>query len=329
MADIQNCRRKRKWKNKQVSNNWRLRHKKVLVVFIALDVSRNGIEVNGISPKLFMGFGYNPDLDTFGERLDILNFYSWMKRLQDEFSSEWFVYDASGYYIVNRTPQKKINKLGDKPTAEQILDALVSEQERPKRQDIMRNCEKRSQYLQRAIELIGISASYVDSRQVFREDVIYRDALNESLEFVERLKKDNPELIARILPANPNPASKLYLPLEIAEALYLESKFGVGGKFGPQTEEFFDEAIFGLTRQKGVSYQSIRCPFGPRKPGYLSDRNVIWTSSPDYFVSGILESDETYREFVGQYLEPFRQNGEPIEQIALRTKRQLKLEEVI
>ena len=143
------------------------------------------------------------------------------------------------------------------------------------------------------------------------------------------MKKDNPELIARILPANPNPASKLYLPLEIAEALYLESKFGVGGKFGPQTEEFFDEAIFGLTRQKGVSYQSIRCPFGPRKPGYLSDRNVIWTSSPDYFVSGILESDETYREFVGQYLEPFRQNGEPIEQIALRTKRQLKLEEVI
>ena len=276
-----------------------------------------------------MGFGYNPDLATFGERLDILNFYSWMKRLQNEFSSEWFVYDASGYYIVNRTPQKKINKLGDNPTAEQILDALVSEQDRPKRQDIMRNCELRSQYLQRAIDISGIDARYVDSRKVFREDEDYRTALDESLEFVERLQKDNPELVARILPANTNPASRLYLPLEIAEALYLENKFGVEGKFGPKTEEFFDEAIFGLTSEKGVPYQSIRCPFGPRKPGYLSDRNVIWTDSPDYFVSGILRSDGEYREFVGQYLDPFGKNGEPIDEVALRMKKQLTLEEVI
>jgi hypothetical protein len=35
MADIQNCRRKRKWKNKQISNNWRLRRRKARVVFIA------------------------------------------------------------------------------------------------------------------------------------------------------------------------------------------------------------------------------------------------------------------------------------------------------
>jgi hypothetical protein len=193
----------------------------------------------------------------------------------------------------------------------------------------MKNCELRSQYLQRAIDISGINARYVDSRQVFREDGEYRTALDESLEFVKRLQKDNPELVAKILPANPNPASKLYLPLEIAEVLYLESKFGVGGKFGPKTEEFFDEAIFGLTRENGISYQSIRCPFGPRKPGYLSDRNVIWTVSPDYFVSDILQSDRGYREFVGQYLEPLRQNGKSIEQVALRTKRQLKLEEVI
>ena len=301
----------------------------MLVVFIGLDISCNSCSVGSFPRKFFMGFGYNSDLATFGERLDILNFYSWMKRLQDEFSSEWFIYDASGHYIVNRMPEKKIRKLGDKPTAEQILDALVSEQDRPKRQDIIRNCELRSQYLQRAIDLTGISASYVDSRQVFREDGDYRTALDESLEFVERLQKDNPELVARILPANPNPASKLYLPLEVAEALYLESKFGVDGKFGPQTEEFFDETIFGLTREKGTPYQSIRCPFGPRKPGYLSDRNVIWTTSPDYFVSGILQSDREYREFVGQYLESFRQNGEPLEQVALTTKKQLKLEEVI
>ena len=143
------------------------------------------------------------------------------------------------------------------------------------------------------------------------------------------MQKDNPELVKRILPTNPNPASSLYLPLEIAEALYLKNKYGISGKFGPKTEEFFDEAIFVLTIEKGIPYQSIRCPFGPRKPGYISDRNVIWTASPDYFVSGILESDEEYREFVEQYLAPFRKNGEPIGEVALRMKKQLTLEEVI
>jgi hypothetical protein len=276
-----------------------------------------------------MGFGYNPDLDNFGERLDILNFFSWMKKLQSKFSSEWFVYDASGYYIVNKTPKEKIVKLGDSPTAERILDALVTEQDRPKRQEIMRNCELRSRYLQKAIQISQIKAVYIDSGKVFREDKIYRSALDESLEFVKRLQIDKPELINKILPANSNPASKLYLPLEIAEALYLENKFGIGGKFGPKTEEFFDEAIFGLTIEKGISYQSIRCPFEPRKPGYLSDRNVIWTNSRNYFVSEILQSDVEYGKFVGQYLEPFRKNNESIEETALRMKKELALEEVI
>ncbi len=311
------------------NQNRRLRRREALIVFTSLDISTSGTESNAISSRLFMGFGYNSKLAVLGERLDILNFYSWMKRLQDNFSSYWFVYDASAYYIVNRTPQKKIKKLGNNPKAEQILDVLISEQDSPKRRDIIINCELRSQYLKRAIELTGISASYVDSRKVFREDAEYRNALDESLEFVERLQKEDPELVSKILPPNVNLASRLYLPLEIAEALYLKRKYNVGGKFGPKTEEFFDEAIIGLTGEKEISYQSIRCPFGPRKSGYLSDMNVIWTSSPDYFVSEILQSDREYREFVGEYLEPFRQDSEALEDVVLRTKQKLKLEEVI
>ena len=292
-------------------------------------MSRSGIEVNGIPPRLFMGFGYNPDLYILGERLDILNFFSWMRRLQDKFSIKWTIWDASGYQIVNVTPKKKIKKLGNKPTAEQILEVLINEQDRPKRMGIKRNCDLRSQYLQRAIDITEIIAGYIDSRKVFREDKEYKDALDKSLEFVERLQKDNPKLVAKILPPNPNPASKLYLPLEIAEALYLKKKLGVGGKFGPKTEEFFDKAILELTREKGISYQAIRCPFGPRRPGYLTDDNVIWTEYPDASVLNILQDYPKYRNFVGQYLEPFRQNGETIEQAALRTKQQLKLEEMI
>ena len=300
-----------------------------MIIFTSLDISGNGIKIDGISSKLFMGFGYNPNLIKFGERLDILNFYSWMKKLQDTFLSKWFIYDASGYYIVNKIPKKKIERLGKEPLAKQILEVIVEEQERSKRQEIMENCDLRSQYLQRAIDISRINAKYIDSRQVFREEKEYQLALDESLEFIEKLQKDNSKLIEKILLNNPNPASKFYLPLEIAEALYLESKFGARGKFGPEKEEFFDKVILKLTKEKEIPYQSIRCSSGPRKPGYLSDRNVIWTNSPDYFIPSILQSDKEYKKFVKQYLKPFKQNGELIEQTALKTKQQLKLRGVI
>ena len=276
-----------------------------------------------------MGFGYNPDLSSLGERLDILNFYAWMKRFQDELSPDWIIYDASGYTIVNRIPKKKITKLGDKPSAEQVLDVIVSEQDEPKRQEIMRNCELRSQYLQKLIGITGIRASYIDSREVFREESEYQVALDISLEFVERLKTDNPNIVEKTIPLNSNPASRLYLPLEIAEALYLQNKFGVGGKFGPKTEEFFDLAILGVTTEEEIPYQTIRCPYGPRRPGYLSDKNVIWTQSLDSFILEVLDSDREYRNFVGQYLEPFRKNGESLEENVMRIRDKIKLEEVL
>lgn len=281
-----------------------------------------------ISPRLFMGFGYNPDLAGSGERLDILEFYTWMKNLQDEFSTGWYIFDASGYQIVNRTPKKKIEKLGDRPGAEQVLDVLVTEQDRPKRSEIMRNCDLRSRYLRKAIDLSGINAEYIDSREVFREDSRYRDSLDESLDFVRKLERDAPDLVENIMPGGSNPASALYLPLEIAEALYLEKSSDVTGKFGPETEKYFDKAIMALAGERGSAYQTLRCPSGPRKPGYLSERDVIWTSSPEYVVSDLLGSDKDYKEFVSEYLEPFRREGESIEQTALQTKQRLKLDEV-
>jgi hypothetical protein len=276
-----------------------------------------------------MGFGYNPDLARFGERLDILNFFSWMRTFQESLGSAWTIFDASGYAIVNKTPQKKIKKLGDKPTSEQILDALVSEQDRPKRAEVMRNCELRSQYLQRLVEVVGIQADYIDSRKVFRESRQYKEALDVALEFVERLKIEDADLVDRICPPNPNPASKLYLPLEVAEAIYLWEIGKVAGKFGPTTEEDFDRAILGALEKKAQPYETLRCSFGPRKPGYLSDRNVIWTQSPDTFVNDILETDQEYLNFVAQYLDQFRGQDESVKSCAMRMRDRMKLEEVL
>lgn len=280
----------------------------------------------GIPQRMFMGFGYNPDLGLFGERIDILNFFSWMKRLQERYSSDWVVYDASGYYIVNRTPPKRIACLGDNPSARQILDVLVTEQDNPKREGIIEICELRSAYLKKAGNIAGITFQYIDSRKVFREERDYETALGMSLEFVQRLNKDNPELVSRVTPAKPTPANALYLPLEIAEAFFLRTKFGVNGKFGPETEEPFDSAILKLAEMQEIPFTTLRCSSGPRRPGYLADRNTVWTATSDEKALCILESDPDYRGFVEQYLLPFRRNGETTERLALRIKKELALE---
>ena len=268
-----------------------------------------------------MGFGYNPDLTRLGERLDIFSFFSWMSKIQESFFSDWVVYDASAYFIVNRTPRKKIVKLGDNPKGQDILEVLVDEQQRPKRSEIWDNCELRSKYLQELIGISGIEAEYVDSRVVFRKDEDYVKSLDIALEFVERLKVEDPRLVARIVPNNGNPASALYLPLEIAEAVYLRQR-GVLGKFGPVTEEFFDSAIvecFG-----DISYSTVRCGIGNRKPGYLSDRNVIWARTPDQYIRETLSEESEYSFFVRNYLDSFVKDGESFVDCAIRLKKLLK-----
>ncbi|MCS4539508.1 MAG: hypothetical protein HYU03_02310, partial [Thaumarchaeota archaeon] len=64
-----------------------------------------------------MGFGYNGDLELSGERLEMLDFFSWMKKLQEKGVQEWIVWDASGYFIVNKLPAKKLIRLGSQPSA--------------------------------------------------------------------------------------------------------------------------------------------------------------------------------------------------------------------
>ncbi len=275
-----------------------------------------------------MGFGYNPRLISMGERLDILDFFAWMKRLQTVSVQQWTIWDASGYSIVNKTPKRKIEALNGQLTGERVLEILVLEQESPKRTEIKLNCDLRSQYLQRLIEVSGINGRYIDSRKVFRENQKYAALLDIALEYVEQLRVDNLELLQRIIPPSDNPARELYLPLEIAEALYLKEEYGVAGKYGPTSEQFFDACILGLQEQLGIPYAVLWSPVGPRKAGYLDDENVLWTKSPDRFISGLLQKDQLYFQFVQSYLQPFQQERETSQECLLRLRDLLKLPEV-
>ena len=271
-----------------------------------------------------MGFGYNGTLVSLGERLEMLDFFSWMKKLQDKGVQEWTIWDASGYFIVNKLPAKKLIGLGSQPSASLILEALVEEQERPKRAEIKENCDLRSQYLQRLIQMTGVKAKYLNSWQVFREDSRYAEAVDVALEFVKRLEKDLPDLVEKIQPNNDNPASRLYLPLEIAEAFYLNYNFGIEGKYGPKTEQYFDEAIVKLAKEWRISYATIRSPLGPRKPGYLRDENVLVTGMSDREVKSLLNSDQEYRSWIDAITAIFRQDTETVTDGAMRMLRLLQ-----
>ncbi len=300
-----------------------------------------------------MGFGYNPDLASKGERLDMLNFFTWMKIIQRNTGATPIIYDASNYYIVNRIPNKRIKKLGDKPTAEQILDVIVTELDEPNRSDIRENCYVRRLYLNALIKVSQLDKSSdgdLENKAFIAEGfgpsifvrANYKVGLSRAIEFVKKLERENPDLVAKINPKSLNPASKLYLPLEIAETIFLDIDYGCRTKFGPMSEEFFDKAIlkyFEAYQSSKIAtvtpYRTIRCSYGPRKPGYLTDnRDVIWTTSTDSDIAEILRINEVdkmlginqeYRNFVSSYLKPFRNNGESLEECAIRIKSQLRM----
>ena len=285
-------------------------------------MTTNFAPVTSFPSQAFMGFGYNPNLIKYGERVDMLSFFSWMKRLQTKFVSDWVIWDASGYYIVNKTPKKKLI-LVKELSGRNILDILVEELERPKRREIKENCDLRSDYLQRLMEISGIEGVYLDSRKVFREDSFYSECLDTALDFVKKLTSDFPELIGKIIPSTDNPVTDLYLPLEIAETIYLQKTKGVLGKFGPQTEQYIDESILWIQQLSGISYTTFRCSSGPRKPAYLEDKLVLRTQTPDLYVSQLLV-EENYRCFVQNYLREFQREREPLVRCAIRMKNELE-----
>ncbi|MBU0980764.1 MAG: hypothetical protein KJ709_08220 [Nanoarchaeota archaeon] len=261
-----------------------------------------------------MGFGYNPSLVTSGERLDMLQFFAGMKRLTPV--NEWCVWDASGYYIINKVPRKKIIKLGDKPKASDLIEVFINEQDRPKRWEIRENCDLRSSYLQKMLVIAEVEGLYIDSREIFRsQDTGFIDAFSESLEFTSWLRQEKPELYSKVTVSNPNPASSYYLPLELAETIYLQETFGITGKFGPKTEEFFDECIMiqQIGREKRYDFAWVPVPPEGIPVPYLgSSARCIRTFNDEASIRDKLK-DKEYREYVGSFMGRFWLDGETLE----------------
>ncbi len=295
-----------------------------------------------------MGFGYNPQLVTSGERLDMLDFFSWMKQLQDgRIVPEWVIWDAAGYAIVNKikdTSSRSFKTLVGGASAATILDCLCEEQNAKypfrsvfdSREKILfqQNCQLRSEYLKRFIAVSGVNAEYYDSREVFGSDPRFRDALEESLAFVKYLEAKTDPILEEVMPQSSSKVGSLYLPLEIAEALYLANVKNVNGKFGPVTEKYFDTCILNCFEQNKKEYTALRCPLAPneKRPAYLkTDDPFPLTTKGTTKAKTIkkrLSQDLVYQQFVNNYLEIFKSDNETVIQTIQRLRRSL-LDEVI
>lgn len=269
-----------------------------------------------------MGFGYNPDLNRYGERIDMLYYFAWMLKLQKELDIQWTIYDASGYAIVNLAREKNIVRANGNPKA--IINSLVNEINRPSNEIFRRSCELRSSYLKRLIKISKLEANYIDSRVIFRDDSDYIEAFSVAYNFVEK-NKDSSRFVKEVNKRNNNISKKLYLPLEIAEAIYLYNKESIDIKFGPETEKYFDEGILGIMQQNSISYSSLLCPLGPRRPGYLSDENVLWSKMRIDIIEQTLSEDNNYKEFVSSYMPVFNEKTLPLEESVLIMSRLLEV----
>lgn len=289
----------------------RTKAQNVLVVFTTSLVLRQDNvrqELNGNLPrKFFMGFGYNPDLVETGERLDILDYFSWVKELSRYQEVEWILWDASCYYIVNRTKQKRINETAlERKEAREIVEILFDELQKPKKRKIRENNELRTKYLNAILKATGINGRVIDAYSVIWNDANYLKAFEFCLGFCKAQQNLQPRRVP--VPRSANRVQALYFPLETAEALFLQQRFGIDAKFGPATEERFDFFITEAANQLGRGYASLWCPVPPETVGtpYLRPRNggsIFFTNSMDD-VRRKLSENETYKKWLEAVIEP-------------------------
>ncbi|MCX6777711.1 MAG: hypothetical protein NT157_02390, partial [Candidatus Micrarchaeota archaeon] len=103
--------------------------KKFFNTLLELDDKKTGVGSSSI-PATYKGVSYNPLLSQYGERFDILDFFSWGRGVQQAFPDfRFLVLDATLYWAVNAIPEplsKKPIRAGDSllPVAEEVVGNL-------------------------------------------------------------------------------------------------------------------------------------------------------------------------------------------------------------
>lgn len=204
-------------------------------------------------PVIYKGVSFNPLITTFGENVNLLDFYSWIKNA----GTKGIVLDASFYAIINAAKQSPIESFSSK-AAEEVVKFL--QKTKGKYPEIKEAANIREKYLRAiAISLFAPKeAPLIISAEEIWESTKYIECLQEAIKFCAKNPREK-EPIEIIRYANyeryNTEYQRWYTVLVLAEVLYLNRVYGVNIKLGPTSESNFDTVINDFMKK-------LEIPFG-------------------------------------------------------------------
>jgi len=206
-------------------------------------------------PLVYKGVSYNPMITAYGENVNILDFFGWLKAG----GFKGIVLDASLYAIVNATKKVPVKKYTQN-AAQEAAEFLLSEIEA--HPEIKNAACTRGRYLRAAATSLFSPSSQplvIDAEMMWQSDR-YRSCLQKAIAFCTLNPKYGSELDIKRY-ANyvryDTPYQRWYSVLVLAEALYLYEVYGANIKLGPTTESNFDSLIREFMASLGISYGFI------------------------------------------------------------------------
>jgi len=280
--------------------------------------------LRGETPKkVYIGIGFSNEVCSKGERIDLLDFYSWAKRAQKQAGSpELIVWNAACYSVLNELSPELIPKKFSSSSAEQILELLTEDLD--KNAAVKENSLLRTRYLRSFLETTEVKGRVIDAAERFKEPKFIA-AFQECLEYCYDPESGSIGPSRFVGFGQANSASKLYTPLEMAEAVYLLDTEGIEFKLGPVTEQRFDsfirEVVFQNRQQR---YGSIWYTLPPgRKPSYLADSRSINFLDDEAEIEKKL-SDLRYRQWLSSVTDPFCGYLEPLPERIVNLKSKIQ-----
>lgn len=274
--------------------------------------------------EVYIGMGYNGKLSTRGERIDILNFLSWAKRVQYILPKmKLTVWNASTYEVVNVNNIPNNYVYNDSIAASIVSDVLALIE---KENEISQNASLRTQYIQTMINLFDLNCQVIQAEDEMERDQFLKN-FQLALNYCRDQDKQNLEIV-RAVNRSKSCFAALYTPLEVAEALYLNEMHGCEYKLGPLSEAPFDRIILDISRQERKnSYKIIWYSKPPgRSASYLqSDEKSIYFGDAPEVVREKLE-DVTYRVWLQDVIKPFGNPSLSIEENIIKISEEIDLE---
>ena len=213
--------------------------------------------LRGHYPKnIYKGVSYNPHLLEYGEKLDNLDFFSYLCEVREFVTGESVIFDASCYHALNLIDVDWISPNVAPAICQELVRTFFLNNE------LRENSLLRKEYLLRMNSFSGYQMKIISMADVLTDPKKIGDfesRLTSGLAHCEtsvensRLKIRNFVKYRRI----DTEFSKLYTPLVLAENLYAREILKCNVKLGPISEVSFDSFISKIQREKSGSMQFI------------------------------------------------------------------------